>query len=114
MLWGYKYKKARIQEKEFINKSDGADRAEKIIIIFTLLLLLLRKGSYNGEFVAFKLSLPPYGAEKHIDVTEVNILFYIIFFIVYESAAVSERLKIFYKLIKNCWKRPIAIKRRYC
>ncbi len=80
--------------------------------MFTL-LLLLRKGSYSGEFAVFKLLLSSYGAEKYIAATEVNILFYIIFFIVYESAAVLERLKVFYKLIKDCWKRSIAIKRRY-
>ena len=79
-----------------------------------MLLLLLRKGSYNDEFVIFKLSLPPYGAEKHIAAIEVNILFYIIFFIVYESAATSERLEVLYKLIKDYQKRSIAIKRRYC
>ena len=78
-----------------------------------ILLLLLRKGSYSGEFAAFKLSLPPYGAEKHIAATEVNILIYIIFFTAYESAAASERLEVLYKLIKDCWKRSIAIKRRY-
>ena len=66
-----------------------------------MLLLLLRKGSYNDEFVIFKLSLPPYGAEKHIAATEVNILLYIIFLTAYESAAASKRLKILYKLIKN-------------
>ena len=66
-----------------------------------MLLLLLRKGSYRGEFAAFKLSLPLYDAEKHIAATEVNILLYIIFFTAYESAATSERLKIFYKLIKD-------------
>jgi len=66
-----------------------------------LLLLLLRKGSYSGEFAAFKLSLSLYGAEKHIAATEINILLYMIFLIVYESAAASERLKILYKLIKD-------------
>ncbi len=66
-----------------------------------MLLLLLRKGSYSGEFVAFKLLLSLYGVEKHIAAIEVNILFYIIFFIVYESAATSERLEVLYKLIKD-------------
>jgi len=79
-----------------------------------VLLLLLRKGSYSGEFAAFKLLLLSYGAEKHIAATEVNILFYIIFIIIYESAAVSERLEVFYKLIKDYGKRSIAIERRYC
>ena len=67
-----------------------------------LLLLLLKKGSYSGEFTTFKLSLPPYGAEKHIAATEINILFYIIFLTAYESAAASKRLKILYELIKDC------------
>ena len=66
-----------------------------------MLLLLLRKGSYSGKFAAFKLSLSLYGAEKHIAATEVNILFYIIFFTVYEYAAALKRLKILYKLIKD-------------
>ncbi len=66
-----------------------------------MLLLLLRKGSYSGEFAAFKLLLSLYGAEKHIAAIEVNILFYIIFLIVYESAATSERLEVLYKLIKD-------------
>ncbi len=39
-----------------------------------ILLLLLRKGSCSGEIAAFKLSPPSYGAEKHIAVTDVNIL----------------------------------------
>ncbi len=77
------------------------------------ILLILRKGSYNGEFATFKLSTPSYGAEKHIAATEVNILLYIIFFTAYETAAASERLKIFYKLIKDYQKRSIVIKRRY-
>ncbi len=68
--------------------------------MFTL-LLLLRKGSYSGKFAAFKLSLSLYGAEKHIAATEVNILFYIVFFIAYKSATALERLKIFYELIKD-------------
>ena len=67
-----------------------------------MLLLLLRKGSYSGEFAAFKLSLLSYGAEKHIAATEENILLYIIFFIAYESAAALERLEILYELIKDC------------
>ncbi len=66
-----------------------------------MLLLLLRKGSYSGEFAVFKLSLSSYGAEKHIAATEVNILLYIVFLTVYESAAASERLEILYKLIKD-------------
>ncbi len=78
-----------------------------------ILLLLLRKESYSGEFVTFKLLLLLYGAEKHIAATEINILFYIIFFTVYEFAAASERLEILYELIKDYWKRSIAIKRRY-
>jgi len=64
-------------------------------------ILLLRKESYSGKFAVFKLSLLSYGAEKHIAATEVNILFYIIFFTAYESAAASERLKILYELIKD-------------
>ena len=82
-------------------------------MLLLLLLLLLRKGSYSGEFAAFKLSLPSYGAEKYIAATEVNILLYIVFFTVYEFAAASERLEILYELIKDYWKRSIAIKRRY-
>ncbi len=78
-----------------------------------MLLLLLRKGSYSGEFAAFKLSLLLYDAEKHIAAIEVNILLYMVFLIVYESAAVSERFEILYELIKDYWKRSIAIKRRY-
>ena len=66
-----------------------------------MLLLLLRKGNYSDEYITFKLLLLSYGAEKYIAVTEVNILLYIIFFIVYESAVVLERFKIFYKLIKD-------------
>ncbi len=66
-----------------------------------LLLLLLRKGSYSGEFAVFKLLLSLYGAEKHIAAIEVNILFYMVFFTVYESAAASKRLKILYELIKD-------------
>ena len=76
-------------------------------------ILLLRKESYSGKFAVFKLSLLSYGAEKHIAATEVNILFYMVFFIVYESVAALERLEVLYKLIKDCWKRSIAIKRRY-
>src|SRR6266511_3388899 len=79
-----------------------------------MLLLLLRKGSYSGEFAAIKLLLSSYDAEKYIAAIEENILFYMVFFIVYESAAASKRLKVFYKLIKDCWKRSIATKRRYC
>jgi len=78
-----------------------------------VLLLLLRKESYSGEFAVFKLSLSPYGAEKHIAATEVNILLYMISFTAYESAAALERLEVFYELIKDYWKRSIAIKRRY-
>ena len=78
-----------------------------------MLLLLLRKGSYSGEFAAFKLLLLLYGAGKHIAATEVNILLYMVFFTVYESAAVSERLEVLYELIKDYWKRSIVIKRRY-
>ena len=77
------------------------------------MLLLLRKGSYSGEFAAFKLSLSLYGAEKHIAAIEVNILLYIVILTAYESAAASERLEVLYNLIKDCWKRSIAIKRRY-
>ena len=77
-------------------------------------LLLWRKGSYSGKFAVFKLLLLSYGAEKHIAVTEVNILFYMVFFIAYGSAAASERFEVFYKLMKDRWKRSIAIKRRYC
>ena len=66
-----------------------------------LLLLLLRKRSYSGEFAAFKVSLSLYGAEKHIAATEINILFYMVFFIVYESAAALKRFEILYKLIKD-------------
>jgi len=61
----------------------------------------LRKGSYSGEFATFKLSLLLCGAEKHIAVTEVNILLLRVFLIACGSAAASERFEIFYKLIKN-------------
>ncbi len=74
-----------------------------------MLLLLLRNGSCSGKFVAFKLSLLSYGAEKYIAVIDINVLFLRVFFIVCGSAVVSERFKVFYKLMKNRWKRSIAI-----
>ena len=99
-----RYEDTSIKELEFkktklTNKNNRVGRQNEQQ--WCVLLLLLRKGSYSGEFAAFKLSLSPYDAEKHIAATEVNILFYIIFLTAYESAAASERLEVLYELIKD-------------